>query len=122
MNKKIVKIISCILMIILTVIIISTLSSVYAQDLIVSGKIAPDNTVNEMAGKIFYVAAAICYGAAVIIVVVKGVQFMLAAPEGKAEIKKQAAVYVLGAAFLMLAPTVASIVFNLVGDTSTSAS
>ena len=100
MNKKIVKIISCILMIILTVIIISTLSSVYAQDLIVSGKIAPDNTVNEMAGKIFYVAAAICYGAAVIIVVVKGVQFMLAAPEGKAEIKKQSIAMVAGAVII----------------------
>lgn len=113
MNKKIVKIISCILMIILTVIIISTLSSVYAQDLVVAGTITPDKTVNEMAGKIFYVAAVICYGAAVIIVVVKGVQFMLAAPEGKAEIKKQSIAMFAGAVIIFFIGTILKILAGI---------
>ena len=52
--------------------------------------------------------------AGVVIIAYMGIKYITSSPDGKAEIKKQAYVYVLGAAFLMLAPTIAAAVFNAV--------
>lgn len=62
---------------------------------------------------ILYVIQAVGIAAGVIIIAYMGVKYITSSPEGKAELKKQAYVYILGAAFLMLAPTIASAVFNL---------
>ena len=81
-----------------------------------------DEKIKNVGGSVLGIIQAVGIAAGVVIIAYMGVKYITSSPDGKAEIKKQAAVYVLGAAFLMLAPTVASIVFNLVGDTSTSAS
>lgn len=62
---------------------------------------------------ILYAIQAVGIAAGVIIIAYMGVKYITSSPEGKAELKKQAYVYILGAAFLMLAPTIASAVFNL---------
>lgn len=59
--------------------------------------ITPDESFNSVISAIFGVAAYICYAAAVIVVLVKGVKFMDAAPDAKAEIKKEAIGIVVGA-------------------------
>lgn len=55
------------------------------------------STYNNIGGKIIGIVQFICYGAAVIILVYKGVQFMVKAPEAKAELKKELISYAVGA-------------------------
>ena len=57
---------------------------------------------------------AVGIAAGVIIIAYMGVKYITSSPDGKADFKKQAYVYVLGAAFLMLAPTIARAVFNAI--------
>ena len=61
---------------------------------------AQGNTYNVVGGKIIGVAQYICYAAAVIVLLYKGVQFMVSAPEAKAELKKQLVSYVVGGVIL----------------------
>lgn len=72
-----------------------------------------DKTITNPTQSILYVIQAVGIAAGVIIIAYMGVKYITSSPEGKAELKKQAYVYILGAAFLMLAPTIASAVFNL---------
>lgn len=72
-----------------------------------------DTTITNPIQSILYVIQAVGIAAGVIIIAYMGVKYITSSPEGKAELKKQAYVYILGAAFLMLAPTIASAVFNL---------
>lgn len=72
-----------------------------------------DTTITNPTQSILYVIQAVGIAAGVIIIAYMGVKYITSSPEGKAELKKQAYVYILGAAFLMLAPTIASGVFNL---------
>ena len=72
-----------------------------------------DTTISNPTQSILYVIQAVGIAAGVIIIAYMGVKYITSSPEGKAELKKQAYVYILGAAFLMLAPTIASAVFNL---------
>ena len=51
--------------------------------------------------------------AGIIILAYMGIKYITASPDGKAEIKKQAFIYVGGAALLMLAPTIAGWIFGM---------
>ena len=55
----------------------------------------------------------ICYAAAVIITMIIGVRFMSAAPEGKAEVKKQSIYMAIGAGILFAIGLIGSIVSNV---------
>ena len=71
-----------------------------------------DAKLNSMGGLIIGVITFICYAAALIILLVKGVQFMMAAPEGKAEIKKQLIAYAIGAVIMFGIGTLGQIIGN----------
>ena len=58
-------------------------------DLVISDPITRDTGADSIISRLIGVAAYLCYAAAVIVVLVKGVQLMNASPEGKAELKKQ---------------------------------
>lgn len=75
--------------------------------------VSADTTITKTTGNILYVIQAIGIAAGVVIIAYMGIKYITSSPEGKAELKKQAYVYILGAAFLILAPTIASAVFNL---------
>lgn len=87
---------------------------VQTSDLTISQPITPDTDVNGIISKLIGVAAYICYAAAVIVVLVKGVQFMNAAPEGKAEVKKQLVAVVVGALIVFGIGGILQIVANIV--------
>ena len=72
-----------------------------------------DPKINQVSSVIFGVVAYICYGAALIILLIKGVQFMAAAPEGKAEIKKQMIVTVAGAIMVFTIRTILQIIYSM---------
>jgi len=48
----------------------------------------------------------VCYAAALLMLMVLGVKFISASPEGKAEIKKSAIIYVVGAVLVFAAATI----------------
>lgn len=107
-SKKIAKI-GSMLMIIATILMV--VNMVYAIPTGDTG-VATSNlgtTTNNIIGIVQY----ICYAAAVILLVVLGVRFMMASPEGKAEIKKSAVIYVVGAVLVFSA----GLILNLVKKT-----
>lgn len=59
-----------------------------------------DYNVNKLGGTIVSYVTYICYGVAVIIVLTKGVQFMKAAPEAKAQVKEQLIAVAIGGVIL----------------------
>ena len=100
---KIKKIITVVLMIIVFLNVAITISNATGVD-IGSGLdgiyTSDDDKIDTIGGRIIGVVSYICYGAAVIVLVYKGVQFMAKAPEAKAEAKKELVSYAIGAFIL----------------------
>lgn len=72
-----------------------------------------DPTYQEIGGRIIGVVSFICYAAAVIILLYKGVLFMAKAPEAKAEAKKELISYAIGAGILFSAGAIVQLVGNI---------
>ena len=70
--------------------------------------------ITSVAGSVLFILQAVGMVAGVAIIAYMGIKYITSSPDGKAEIKKQAAIYILGAALLMLAPTIAKLVFDAV--------
>lgn len=73
-----------------------------------------DYTVKRIGGQILSYVTYICYAVALVIVTVKGVQFMKASPEGKAQIKEQMIAVVVGGIILFAAGTFIKIIGSMV--------
>lgn len=72
-----------------------------------------NSTVNGVTSKILGVISTVCYAAAVIAVLVKGVQVALAAPDQKAKVSEQLIAVVIGGIILFTIGTIIKIVANL---------
>ncbi len=72
-----------------------------------------DATYNELAGKIIGIVQLLCYAAAVIVLLYKGVQFMMKSPEAKAELKKELVSYAIGAFILFSIGTIIRIIGSI---------
>ena len=70
------------------------------------------NAVTNIIGSIINIAQIIGMGVAVIMLVVLAIQYISAAPEGKAEIKKNSTIYIVGAIILFSAAAILQIVKN----------
>ena len=75
------------------------------------------STVSNVIGIVQF----ICYAAAVILIVILGIKFMTAAPDAKAEIKKSAVIYVVGAVLVFAAGLLLNLIKN-VAESSVKAS
>lgn len=73
-----------------------------------------ETKIQNVAGNVLYILQAVGMVAGVAIIAYMGIKYITSSPDGKAEIKKQAFIYIGGAALLMLAPTVAKLVFTAV--------
>lgn len=114
--KKITKIIS-VLLIILT--IFSAFSMVLASDAPIPTASDPGggaDDVERIAGYVIFVIQIIAFAAAVILLIFLGIKFLTASPEGKAEVKKSAVIYVVGAIMLFAATGILQIIRNLAGS------
>ncbi len=119
--KKISKVISAIL-------IISTI--LCAFNMVLANSTGPDiptptepggaTDVSNVAGMVIYVIQIIAFTAAVIMLIFLGIKFLTASPEGKAEVKKSAVIYVVGAILLFAATGILGIVRNLAGSISST--
>lgn len=75
-----------------------------------------DTATSNVLGIVSY----ICYAGAVIMLVILGIKWIAAAPEAKADIKKQAVIYVVGAALVFAAGGILTIIKAISKNTFTS--
>ena len=101
--------------------------SVFATPTDVLDKVQGDTTQAMSVGglsstikNVIGVVQVICYSAAVIMLILIGVKFITASPEGKAEIKKAAIQYVIGAIIVFAAGTLLGIIANMSTSVVTS--
>ena len=76
-----------------------------------------DTGIESTVGNVIGVFQTICYAAAVILLIILGVKFMVASPEGKAEVKKSAIIYGLGATLVFAAGMILQLLKNVAEGT-----
>ena len=113
--KRIAKILTAL---IILATIATMLSAVFASGAAgVLGKLKGNTdaagAVTTTANNIIGIVQVICYAAAVIMLVMLGVKFVTSSPEGKAEIKKSAIIYVIGAIIVFAAGALLGVISNL---------
>ena len=117
--KKMSKIISAVLII---TTILSAFCMVFASGPSIPSSTQPStgtNEVNTVAGWVIYIIQIIAFAVAVIMLIFVGIKFLTASPEGKAEIKKTAVIYIVGAVLLFAATGILQIVKNLADNVNT---
>ncbi len=119
MGNMTMKRIAKILIVLIIIATIATMmSTVFAEGASeVLGKLTGDTkaatAVTATANNIIGIVQVICYAAAVIMLIYLGVKFITASPEGKAEIKKSAIIYVIGAVIVFAAGALLGVISNL---------
>lgn len=113
MKKKTVKIISS--LVIIAIMLMSMSTFIFAADYLDPGSITPQDTpaaasVQNMAGQILSIVQIVAISVAIIMLIVLAIKYISASPEGKADIKKSATLYVVGAVLLFGASGVLEIV------------
>lgn len=112
-SKKIMKIVTTLLMIASVLSVFTRVSAVDDIPSIPSAQsIGNTEGVTGTVGRVIWVVQVICYGAAVVLLILLGIKFMTASPEGKAEIKKSAVIYVVGAILVFFASVILQIIKN----------
>ena len=111
--KKLSKIVVAL---VLVATILSAVSTVFGME-IPSASNVNNNAFKSTVSNVLGVVQFICYAAAVVLLIVLGIKFMTASPDGKAEVKKSAVIYVVGAIMVFAAGAVLNLVKNLMGDT-----
>ncbi len=113
MSKKVMKIVTALLLIAMLCNICTT---VFAEDMYVN--ITPSNStlassVQNIGGYILGVAQVVGMIVAVVMLIVLAIKYISAAPNDKAEIKKHAVVYIVGAIILFAASGILGIIRNV---------
>ena len=110
--KKTMKILTVLL---LAIVLITFATNVFAAELD-PAKLTPSygnsDGLQKKAGQIMGMIRNVAIVASVIIIMVLGVKYMLGSVEEKAEYKKTLLPYIIGAALVFAASTIASVVFN----------
>lgn len=111
-SKKIVKIATALIFI---ATMLCGLNMVFAT-MDVPSALAPSNMngLSGIVGNVIYIVQYVCYAVALIMLLYLGAKYVSAAPDGKAEIKKTAVQYVIGAALVFAAGTIIGIIRGLV--------
>lgn len=115
---KIAKITATILLVVMILTMVST--SVFAWSVSVTPNTSATgaSTVTKMGGGIVGLVQVVGYVIAVVMLVIIGIKYITSSPEGKAEVKKTALFYVLGAVLIAGAATIVGVVFDF-GSTTT---
>lgn len=111
-NKKMMKVISFVTVLLMVMMMVMP---VFADDFTDPSNITAKSsnaqgTVNNAIGIILGVVQVVAAGVAVIMLIVLAIKYISASPEGKADIKKSAAQYVVGAILLFGATGILGIV------------
>lgn len=118
--KKITKIVT---ILILIATILGAVNMVFATDVNIPGSnnsgyagTGLESSTERVIGIVQY----ICYAAAVILLVILGVKWLIAAPDQKADMKKSAIVYVVGAILVFAAGVILQVIRNVAKNTITT--
>jgi TRAP-type C4-dicarboxylate transport system permease small subunit len=115
-TKKILKVVTVLAIIAM---ICSFAVNVFAVSSIPTGtSTTTSGKVNGLVGKVIGVVQVICFAAAVIMLMFLGVKYVTASPDGKAEIKKSAVQYIVGAVVLFAAGGILGIVQGFANEVS----
>lgn len=115
MKKNIVKIISCTLIILLLI----TTTTVQATSIIgdiesnMKTNTGVSNTVVSTGKTIIGVLDVCATGIAILMLIYIAIKYMISAPDAKAEYKKTAVIYVIGAAIIFAAPKLAKLIMQM---------
>ena len=125
MTKKVVKVLAVMLIAVMLVATVVTATGQNFKDIKISNLTnnAKDTTgasesINAMIGAILTVVQIVGVGVAVIMLVVLAIKYIAASPGDKAEIKKHAVVYVVGAVVLFAASGILQIIKNFANNVS----
>ena len=121
MNSKKIAKIATILMIIATIAMACGMvfaSSISVPEATNGGVSAISGTVTNVIGLVTY----ICYAVAVVMLVLLGIKWVTASPEAKADIKKGAIIYVIGAVLVFAAGLILNVIQNLAKSTISTGS
>lgn len=113
--KRIAKIFTVLIIIATIATMMSTVFATGAAGVLndLKGNTQAATAVTKTANNIIGIVQVICYAAAVIMLIYLGVKFITASPEGKAEIKKSAIIYVIGAVIVFAAGALLGVISNL---------
>lgn len=122
MNRKVIKVISIVLMMLMVVAVL--MSSVYAVPEVntnifdnVKADTGTTNTVSKIMATIINVIQIVGMGVAIIMLVYVAIKYMSAAPSDKADFKKSATGYIVGAVVLFAASGILQLVKNFATTT-----
>ncbi len=116
------KMLKVMLAVLTLVVLLGVAGTVFADDAVKDGytEVTPiepgdgvSDSIGSITGKILYIAQMIGYAVAVIMLIVLGIKYITASPDGKAEIKKSVYIYVVGALGIFAASTLVGILKNM---------
>ena len=113
LNKKSVRIISVIVLAIIMFVFMGT--QVYALELPNVTPESPGDQANDLASVILNTMMWVGVMISVGMLIFLGIKYVTASPDGKADLKKQLGVYVLGFVLIVAATTIVGILANALG-------
>ena len=118
------RIFKIMLAVVLLATLLGTCGTVFADVPTIPTATAPNgnaaNDVSNILGNVMYVVQLVGMGVAVIMLIVLGIKFITASPDGKAEIKKSAWIYVVGAAGIFAASIIVNVLANFFAPSTAS--
>ena len=119
-KSKVMRIISIALIVVFALVMLSQVTlaagqsaaNMSATSFTRTDKSGASNAVTNIIGSIINIAQIIGMGVAIIMLIVLAIKYIAAAPEGKAEIKKNATIYIVGAIILFAAAAILQIIKN----------
>lgn len=115
MNKKFIKIVSILLMVMMVISIsVSSFAASGAgvEPSALSGTAPQDKSIKNVGNKIIGVLQTVGVVISVIVLIVLGIKYMMGSAEEKAEYKKTMMPYVIGAALIFAASALAQVIYG----------
>lgn len=113
------KIYRIMITVVMLVVMLGITGNAFATDPFTISAVEPTgnvgSSIQNVAGQILFIVQIIGMSVAVIMLIVLGIKFITASPDGKAEIKKSAWIYVVGALGIFAASFIVGLIKNLFG-------
>ena len=117
MEKNILKMSAIIMIMLLMMFCISTTVEAGGFEIDISGQTSPiEGNIKKVSNDIIWIVQAVGYAAATIILVVLAIKYLAASPTDKAEIKKSATIWVVGALILFAGSFILTMIDTFAGS------
>lgn len=112
MNKKVVKIFSVLLMVIMMVSITLNSFAITLQPSAIVGTDPTDTSITTVGNKIVGILQTVGVVLSVVVLIILGIKYMMGSAEEKAEYKKTMIPYIVGAALIFAASALAQVIYG----------